>query len=119
MAKIENTTAYPTVTPSADDLLIATDTSNNNETVTFLVGAIAGGGPLQGLQSVLDTGNIATQTMDLTGDINLLGGPGVGFLETCQIKLAGGYGTPGQVVTSQGAGSCAIWDNAAAASCCS
>jgi hypothetical protein len=119
MAKIENIIVYPTVTPSADDLLIATDASDNNKTVTFLVGDIAGGGVLQGLQSVLDTGNIATQTMDLTGDINLLGGPGVGFLETCQIKLAGGYGTPGQVITSQGAGSCAIWDNAAAASCCS
>ena len=119
MAKIENTTAYPTVTPSADDLLIATDTSNNNETVTFLVGAITGGGVLQGLQSVLDTGNIATQTMDLTGDINLLGGPGVGFLETCQIKLGGGYGTLGQVITSQGPGSCATWSSPAAASCCS
>ena len=119
MAKIENIIVYPTVTPSADDLLIATDTSNNNETVTFLVGDIAGGGVLQGLQSVLDTGNTATQTIDLTGDINLLGGPGVGFLETCQIKLGGGYGAVGQVITSQGAGSCATWSSPAAASCCS
>lgn len=119
MAKIENIIVYPTVTPSADDLLIATDTSNNNETVTFLVGDITGGGVLQGLQSVLDTGNTATQTIDLTGDINLLGGPGVGFLETCQIKLGGGYGTVGQVITSQGAGSCATWSSPAAASCCS
>lgn len=119
MAKIENIIVYPTVTPSADDLLIATDTSNNNETVTFLVGDITGGGVLQGLQSVLDTGNTATQTIDLTGDINLLGGPGVGFLETCQIKLGGGYGAVGQVITSQGAGSCATWSSPAAASCCS
>ena len=119
MAKIENIIVYPTVTPSADDLLIATDTSNNNETVTFLVGDITGGGVLQGLQSVLDTGNIATQTIDLTGDINLLGGPGVGFLETCQIKLGGGYGTVGQVITSQGPGSCATWASPASASCCS
>lgn len=119
MAKIENIIVYPTVTPSADDLLIATDTSNNNETVTFLVGDITGGGVLQGLQSVLDTGNTATQTIDLTGDINLLGGPGVGFLETCQIKLGGGYGTVGQVITSQGPGSCATWSSPAAASCCS
>jgi hypothetical protein len=119
MAKIENIIVYPTVTPSADDLLIATDTSNNNETVTFLVGDITGGGVLQGLQSVLDTGNTATQTIDLTGDINLLGGPGVGFLETCQIKLGGGYGTVGQVITSQGPGSCATWASPASASCCS
>jgi hypothetical protein len=120
MAKIENTTAYPTVTPSMDDLLIATDVSDNNETVTFLVGDLIGGaGVLQGLQSVLDTGNVATQTMDLTGDINLLGGPGIGFLETCQIKLGGSYGAAGEVLTSQGAGSCAIWAPAASTSCCS
>ena len=37
MAKIENTQAYPTVVPAMDDLLIATDVSDNNETVTFLV----------------------------------------------------------------------------------
>lgn len=70
MAKIENTTAYPTVTPAMDDLLIATDVSNNNETVTFLVSDLIGGtGVLQGLQSVLDTGNTAIQSIDLTGDI--------------------------------------------------
>jgi len=120
MAKIENTTVYPTVLPTADDLLIATDTSDDNKTVTFLVSSlIAPSSTLQGLQSVLDTGNIATQTMDLTGDINLLGGPGVGFLETCQIKLGGSYGAAGQVVTSQGAGSCAIWSTPSATSCCS
>ena len=120
MAKIENTTVYPTVTPAMDDLLIATDVSDNNKTVTFLVSSLSGGtGVLQGLQSVLDTGNVATQTIDLTGDINLLGGPGVGFLETCQIKLGGGYGAVGEVITSQGAGSCATWSPAAAAACCS
>ena len=80
MAKIENTTVYPTVLPTADDLLIATDTSDDNKTVTFLVSSlIAPSSTLQGLQSVLNTGNIATQTMDLTGDINLLGGAGTGF----------------------------------------
>ena len=44
MAKIENTTVYPTVTPAASDLLIATDVSDNNKTVTFLVSSITGGG---------------------------------------------------------------------------
>jgi len=120
MAKIENTTVYPTVLPTADDLLIATDTSDDNKTVTFLVSSlIAPSSTLQGLQSVLNTGNIATQTMDLTGDINLLGGPGVGFLETCQIKLGGSYGAAGQVLTSNGAGVCASWETPSATSCCS
>jgi len=120
MAKIENTTVYPTVLPTADDLLIATDTSDDNKTVTFLVSSlIAPSSTLQGLQSVLNTGNIATQTIDLTGDVTLLGGPGIGFLETCQIKLGGSYGAVGQVITSQGAGACAIWDTPGSTSCCS
>ena len=119
MAKIENTTVYPTVTPAADDLLIATDVSNNNETVTFLVSSITGGGGVnQGLQSVLDTGNTATQTMTLTGSVTLLGGAGVGFIDLCQVKLGGSVGAAGQVLTSQGAGSCAIWATPAATSCC-
>ena len=42
MAKIENTTVYPTVTPASEDLLIATDVSDNNKTVTFLVSDVAG-----------------------------------------------------------------------------
>lgn len=119
MAKIKNTTVYPTVTPAADDLLIATDVSDENKTVTFLVSSITGGaGVNQGLQSVLDTGNTATQTMQLTGNITLLGGAGTGFIDLCQIKLGGSYGVAGQVLTSQGAGSCATWETPAATSCC-
>lgn len=119
MAKIENTTVYPTVTPAADDLLIATDVSDENKTVTFLVSSITGGaGVLQGLQSVLDTGNTATQTMELTGSITLLGGAGTGFIDLCQIKLGGSYGTAGQVLTSQGPASCATWETPASTSCC-
>ena len=58
----ENTTVYPTVTPASEDLLIATDVSDNNKTVTFLVSDVARTGVVaQGLQSVLDTGNTATQ----------------------------------------------------------
>ena len=61
MAKIENTTAYPTVTPAADDLLIGTDVNNDNETVTFKISDIVGaGGVAQDLQSVLTTGNTST-----------------------------------------------------------
>ena len=74
MAKIENTKVYPTVTPAMDDLLIATDVSNKNETVTFLVSSLIGGtGVLQGLQSVLDTGNTATQNINLTGNVTVIG----------------------------------------------
>jgi hypothetical protein len=118
MAKIENTTVYPTVTPTAEDLLIATDVSNENRTVTFKVSDLTTASTLQGLQSVLDTGNSATQTMELTGSISLLGGPNTGFIDLCQIKLGGTYGTAGQVLTSQGAGACATWETPAAASCC-
>ncbi|MCP4162804.1 MAG: hypothetical protein GY760_22315 [Deltaproteobacteria bacterium] len=117
MAKIENTVAYPTVTPSADDLLIATDTSDDNKTVTFLVGAIAGGGPLQGLQSVLDTGNTATQNMTLTGV-----GPGggitvVGTIYPTTITAGGSIGAAGQILSSTGTG--IQWINSPATSCCS
>ena len=118
MAKIENTSVYPTVTPAADDLLIATDVSNENRTVTFLVSSITAGGALQGLQSVLDTGNTATQTMQLTGNITLLGGAGVGYISACQYYAGGVAGTVGQVLTSQGNGACATWETPAAVSCC-
>ena len=75
MARIENTTVYPTVTPAMDDLLIATDVSDNNKTVTFLVSSLSGGAAvLQGLQSVLDESNTATQNITLTGNIELVGG---------------------------------------------
>ena len=118
MAKIENTTVYPTVTPTAEDLLIGTDVSNENNTVTFKISSLTTSSTLQGLQSVLDTGNSATQTMQLTGSISLLGGVNTGFIDLCQIKLGGNYGTAGQVLTSQGSGSCATWQTPAAASCC-
>ena len=100
MAKIENTIVYPTVTPAVDDLLIATDVSDNNKTVTFTVGSIGSGGSvLQGLQSVLDTSNFATQSIVLTG------GPGPnGYIDLNQILLTGSAGGAGQVLTSGGAG---------------
>ena len=120
MAKIENTTVYPTVTPAMDDYIVGTDVSDDNKTVTFLVSDIAGGGGglLQGLQSVLDENNAATQDINLSGHISLLGGPGVAYLDTCQVYLSGNVGAPGQVLTSQGVGACATWTTPGAAGCC-
>ena len=100
MARIENTTVYPTITPSANDLLIGTDVSNDNETVTFLVSSLTGGaGVLQGLQSVLDTGNTATENINLTGNITV-----VGSIIPTTITAGGLIGTAGQVLSSTGSG---------------
>jgi len=97
MAKIKNTTAYPTVTPNASDLLIATDVSDNNKTVTFLVSdLLAAGTVLQDLQSVLTTGDTATEDINLTGTIDL-----TGTLEldaSTQLTINGAFGTAGQVL---------------------
>ena len=90
MAKIENTSVYPTVLPAADDLLIGTDVNDNNKTVTFLVSSLTGGAVVnQGLQSVLDTGNVAVQAMSLTGILTVSGAPGVGYINTPQLQAAG------------------------------
>ena len=101
MAKIENTTVYPTVTPAASDLLIATDVSDNNKTVTFLVSSITGGGGgvAQDLQSVLTTGNIATEDINLTGGIFV-----AGTVQPTTITALNGIGTAGQVLSSTGTG---------------
>jgi len=113
MAKIENTQAYPTVVPAMDDLLIATDVSNNNETVTFLVSSLIGGaGVLQGLQSVLDTGNTATQNINLTGDITV-----VGTVYPTTITAQATTGVAGQILSSTGTG--IQWINSPTTSCCS
>jgi len=113
MAQIENTTVYPTVTPAMDDLLIATDVSDDNKTVTFLVSDLVGGvGILQGLQSVLDTGNTATQSLSLTGDINV-----VGTVYPTTITAVGSTGSAGQILSSTGTG--LQWINSPSTSCCS
>ena len=112
MAKIENTTVYPTVTPAAEDLLIATDVSDNNRTVTFLVSAVAGaGGVAQGLQDVLDTGNTATQNLSLTGNITV-----VGTITPTTLTASNGVGTAGQILSSTGAG--LQWIASPSVSCC-
>jgi hypothetical protein len=112
MAKIENTKVYPTVTPAMDDLLIATDVSNKNETVTFLVSDLIGGaGVLQGLQSVLDTGNTATQNINLTGNVTV-----IGTVAPTTITALGSTGTAGQILSSTATG--LQWINSPSTSCC-
>jgi len=112
MAKIENTVVYPTVTPAMDDLLIATDVSSDNKTVTFLVSDLIGGtGVLQGLQSVLDTGNTATQNMTLVGTMTILG-----TIIPNSITAGGSVGAAGQILSSTGAG--IQWINSPTLSCC-
>jgi hypothetical protein len=103
MAKIKNTTAYPTVTPNASDLLIATDVSDNNKTVTFLVSdLLAAGTVLQDLQSVLTTGDTAIEDINLTGTLSVTGTIALGA--TDKITLAGSFGTAGQVIAVNAAG---------------
>jgi len=112
MAKIENTTVYPTVTPAASDLLIATDVSDNNKTVTFLVSSIVGaGGVLQDLQSVLDTGNTAVQNINLTGNMTI-----IGTAAPTTITAAGSTGTAGQILSSTGTG--LAWITPGTKACC-
>ena len=74
MAKISNTSAYPNITPEASDFLILTDTSSSNATKTVTVQALADfiDGEVT-LQEVLDAGNTATQSINLTGNIALSG----------------------------------------------
>ena len=112
MAKIENTTVYPTVTPASEDLLIGTDVSDNNKTVTFLVSSVSGaGGIAQGLQSVLDTGNTATQNLSLTGNITV-----VGTITPTTLTASNGVGTAGQILSSTGTG--LQWIASPSVSCC-
>lgn len=112
MAKIENTTVYPLTTPSADDFIIGTDTSDDNRTVSFSISTLTAAGGLQGLQSVLDTSNVATQNINLTGNITV-----VGTVAPTTITAAASTGTAGQVLSSTGTG--IQWVAASAASCCS
>ncbi len=110
MAKIKNTTAYPTVTPNASDLLIATDVSDNNKTVTFLVSdLLAAGTILQDLQSVLDTGNTAIQNINLTGVISLTGTQD--FNATGGITISGAAGAAGQVLAKNSGNTGMEWVN--------
>ena len=104
MAKIFNTTVYPTIVPSASDLLIGTDVNDNNKTVTFLVSDLisGGGGGLQDLQSVLNVGNTASNNITLTGT-GILSAVDV-FPTVISAGTQGSHGTTGQVLSSTGTG---------------
>jgi hypothetical protein len=99
MAKIENTTVYPLTTPSVDDFIIGTDTSDENRTVSFSIESITATSLLQGLQSVLDTSSIATQNIRLTGDITVSG-----TVYPTTITAVGSTGTAGQLLSSTATG---------------
>ena len=116
MAKIENTTVYPLVTPNASDFIIGTDTSDDNRTVSFKISDITASGGLQDLQSVLDTpttntGGTAAGDISLTGNITVNG-----TVYPTTITAVGSTGTAGQLLSSTGAG--IEWINSPALSCC-
>ena len=114
MAKIENTTAYPTVTPAADDLLIGTDVNNDNQTVTFKISDIVGaGGVAQDLQSVLDTGFTAIKPIVLTG---ASGNISCTDIYPVTLTALGTTGNNGQILSSTGGG--LLWIDQPTVTCC-
>ena len=108
MAKIKNTTAYPTVAPAANDLIIGTDVSDNKKTVTFLVSSIGGGGGVpQDLNSVLGVGNTSALNIELNGNASALGSS-ISVIDIFPTTISAGglgaVGTAGQVLSSTGTG---------------
>ena len=109
MAKIKNTTAYPTVAPAANDLIIGTDVSDNKKTVTFLVSSIGGGGGgvPQDLNSVLGVGNTSALNIELNGNASALGSS-ISVIDIFPTTISAGglgsHGTAGQVLSSTGTG---------------
>jgi len=95
MAKIENTTAYPTVTPAK---------------ISDIVGA---GGVAQDLQSVLDTGHTATKPIVLTG---LTGNISCTDIYPVTVTAQGNTGNPGQILSSTGGG--IQWIDSPTVTCC-
>tara|TARA_R110000765_G_scaffold80243_6_gene157580 strand:- start:7195 stop:12732 length:5538 start_codon:yes stop_codon:yes gene_type:complete len=103
MAKIYNTTVYPTVVPAATDLLIGTDVNNDNKTVTFKISDIVGGGgAAQDLASVLGVGNTASNNIILTGT-GILTAVDI-FPTVISVGTQGSHGTVGQYLMSTGTG---------------
>lgn len=98
MAKIST---YPVVSPEGSDIIIGTDGSNMNATKNFTAQSIANLSPDQDLQSVLDTGNTATQSINLTGSINVTGNVSVSgeFRDS-----SNSAGTSGQLLMSTESG---------------
>ena len=65
----------------------------------------------QGLQSVLDTGNTATQNISLTGNITV-----VGTITPTTLTASNGVGAAGQILSSTGTG--LQWIDSPSVSCC-
>jgi len=108
MAKIKNTTAYPTVTPASNDLIIGTDVSDNKKTVTFTVSSLGGGGGVnQDLNSVLGVGNTSLLNIELNGNASALGSS-ISVIDIFPTTISAGglgsHGTAGQVLSSTGTG---------------
>lgn len=71
MAKIDS---YSTTTPTANDLLLGSDSDASNATKNFLVSELLTlFSSSITLQNVLDAGNTATKNVNLTGDITQTG----------------------------------------------
>jgi hypothetical protein len=97
-----------TAPPLVGDKVIGTDVNGTptDATKNFTVesiAALAGTEELVTLQQVLNAGNTATESINLTGNIALTG----------TLSANGGVGTTGQVLSSQGIGSPAQWVNIA------
>ena len=81
MSKINNTTAYPTVTPASNDLVVITDVSDSNSTKTATVGSISSGSTLftTGSKTLtptevlsLNTAGTAVELLPAPGDYGLI-----------------------------------------------
>ena len=108
MAKIKNTTAYPTVIPQVNDLIIGTDVGDNNKTVTFTIGSVGGAAAInQDLNSVLGVGNTSLLNIELNGNASALGSSITVidvFPTTISAGGLGSHGVNGQVLSSTGTG---------------
>ena len=78
MSKINNTTAYPTVTPSSNDLVVITDVSDSNSTKTATVGSISStsAGFTTGSKTLTPTEVLSLNTAGTA--VELLPAPGAG-----------------------------------------
>ena len=73
MSKISNTSAYGNIVPAAADYLVLTDADNYLATKTCTALSIAMLDPDNTLAEVLAAGNTATNNINLTGNITLVG----------------------------------------------
>tara|TARA_R100001510_G_C7630970_1_gene189828 strand:- start:475 stop:918 length:444 start_codon:yes stop_codon:yes gene_type:complete len=103
MAKIDS---YSTSTPTANDLLLGSDSDSSNATKNFLISDLLSlFSASVTLQEVLDAGNTATKNVNLTGDIT----------QTGNNVQTGNYGLTG-IFTLESAGSMVLFGGFRAAS---